>query len=100
MIWDTTSRCEFSSEEKPLEASTSCWQTEPHTQLRVALSVNFLLCFFLSFLLSSEVSFSFTYAFEKWKFKQMPPPPKKKKTPWSESASELYQPSDRRLSAK
>jgi hypothetical protein len=26
--------------------------------------------------------------------------PKKKKTPWSESASELYRPSDRRLSAK
>jgi hypothetical protein len=25
---------------------------------------------------------------------------KKKKTPWSESASELYRPSDRRLSAK
>jgi hypothetical protein len=25
---------------------------------------------------------------------------KKKKTPWPESASELYQPSDRRLSAK
>jgi hypothetical protein len=25
---------------------------------------------------------------------------RKKKTPWSESASELYRPSDRRLSAK
>jgi CBS-domain-containing membrane protein len=27
-------------------------------------------------------------------------PEKKKKTPWSESASELYRPSDRRLLAK
>jgi hypothetical protein len=28
------------------------------------------------------------------------PWPKKKQTPWSQSASELYRPSDRRLSAK
>jgi hypothetical protein len=32
--------------------------------------------------------------------KLFPPPPPQKKTPWSESASEIYRPSDRRLSAK
>jgi hypothetical protein len=31
---------------------------------------------------------------EEWSFRPI------KKTPWSESASELYRPSDRRLSAK
>jgi hypothetical protein len=32
--------------------------------------------------------------------KFIPPKVDRKKTPWSESASELYRPSDRRLSAK